>query len=40
MPESTDPMWQQPIEIGSDIPIEDGELRFIAKVKHVIKSIL
>ncbi len=39
MPESTDPMWQNEIEIGEDVPQDDAEIRFIAKVKHIIKPV-
>lgn len=39
MPESTDPMWQTAIEIGEDVPQDDAETRFIAKVKHIIKPV-
>lgn len=39
MPESTDPMWQTEIEIGEDVPQDDAEIRFIAKVKHIIKPV-
>lgn len=39
MPESTDPMWQNEIEIGEDVPQDDAETRFIAKVKHIIKPV-
>jgi len=38
MPESTDPLWQQAIEI-SDTDHEDSEIRIVAKVKHVIRPI-
>jgi SOS-response transcriptional repressor LexA len=39
MPESTDPMWQTEIEVGEDVPQDDAETRFIAKVKHIIKPV-
>jgi transcriptional regulator with XRE-family HTH domain len=39
MPESTDPMWQNEIEIGEDVPQDDSETRLIAKVKHIIKPV-
>jgi SOS-response transcriptional repressor LexA len=38
-PESTDPMWQNEIEVGEDVPQDDAETRFIAKVKHIIKPL-
>lgn len=38
VPESTDPLWQQIIEID-ELPQEDAEVRFVAKVKHIIKTI-
>lgn len=37
-PESTDAMWQTIIELD-EIPQDDAETRFIAKVKHIIKPV-
>jgi SOS-response transcriptional repressor LexA len=38
LPESTDPMWQTAITIDDD-PQDDSEVRLVAKVKHVIRTI-
>ena len=39
MPESDDPMWQTAIEIHGDPYQMDAEIRILAKVKHVIRSV-
>lgn len=38
-PESTDPRWQDVIEIDQDSMQQDAEVRIVAKVKHVITTL-